>query len=266
MSPPTHSGPPAAASRGIRVRLPRGRWLERSLVYGGLALLAGVGGVRLTGELQRQHDLAQFKRAIRSAEFVATATASPAPISSPAVDTRLWAPERIRAYEESLRRDFGAPLAVLAIPGLGLEVPVHPGTDDATLNRGVGLIAGTARPGEGGNVGIAGHRDGFFRGLKDIAIGDSIELRSLGGRELYVVESLRIVEPSEVWVLAPTPSPALTLVTCYPFYFAGSAPQRFIVRATRRDGPPPAAVPGTRTSTPDESSRKEVAPSRDIRL
>ncbi len=242
------------------------RWLERGLIYGGLLLLALVGGARLTGELQRQHDLARFDRARGSAEVAAAATGSAAPAPSPTVDTRLWAPERIRAYEESLRREFGAPLAVLAIPGLGLEVPVHPGTDEATLNRGVGLIAGTARPGEGGNVGIAGHRDGFFRGLKDIAIGDAIELRTLAGRELYVVESLRVVEPSEVWVLEPTPSPALTLVTCYPFYFAGSAPQRFIVRAGRRDVPPTTEEPGTRSRLGDESPRNRFVPLREARL
>jgi LPXTG-site transpeptidase (sortase) family protein len=87
------------------------------------------------------------------------------------------------------------------------------------------------RPGTEGNVGIAGHRDGFFRALKDIAEGDAIELQTLGGRETYRVERTWIVEPEDVSVLDPTPSRSLTLVTCYPFYFVGSAPQRFIVRA-----------------------------------
>ncbi len=107
------------------------------------------------------------------------------------------------------------------------------GTDELTLNRAVGHIGGTAWPGDAGNVGIAGHRDGFFRGLKDIAIGDSIELMTLTRSEHYVVDDLLIVDPSETHVLKPTQEQMITLVTCYPFYYVGKAPQRFIVRATR---------------------------------
>lgn len=212
------------------------RWLERGLLVSGIALLAFAGGSRLTGEIQRRQDLRRFDAALAtSAEATGGGAAGGA---ERGVDTSLWAPERVRAYEESLRKDFGAPLAALAIPRIGLEVPVLDGTDDLTLNRAVGLIAGTARPGGGGNVGIAGHRDGFFRGLKDVGVGDAIELRTLSGRQTYVVESIRIVAPEDVWVLDPTPSPVLTLVTCHPFYYVGSAPNRFIVRAARRDAPP----------------------------
>ena len=106
-----------------------------------------------------------------------------------------------------------------------------PGTDDHTLDRAVGHIEDTAEPGTDGNSGLAGHRDGFFRGLKDIARGDTIELETLKGKDIYRVERTWVVNPEEVWVLDPTPTRALTLVTCYPFYFIGSAPQRFIVRA-----------------------------------
>jgi len=105
------------------------------------------------------------------------------------------------------------------------------GTDDLVLNRGVGHIDGTPRPGEPGNVGIAGHRDGFFRGLKDVTAGDVIEVETLSQRLRYRIQSLTIVSPQSVDVLEPTAEPALTLVTCYPFYYVGSAPQRFIVRA-----------------------------------
>ena len=120
---------------------------------------------------------------------------------------------------------------MLRIPRLRIEAALLEGTDDATLDRGVGHIEETAPPGTDGNAGIAGHRDGFFRALKDIAEGDAIELQTLGGRETYRVERTWIVEPEDVSVLDPTPSRSLTLVTCYPFYFVGSAPQRFIVRA-----------------------------------
>jgi len=147
------------------------------------------------------------------------------------VNFDLWSLKRITAYQESLRQYFAPPLAVLEIPKIGLEVPVFNGTDDLTLNRGVGRIVGTARPGEGRNVGIAGHRDGFFRGLKDIATGDRIELRTQKRTETYRVSDIRITDPTDVRVLEEQGVPALTLVTCYPFYFIGNAPQRYIVRA-----------------------------------
>ena len=99
-----------------------------------------------------------------------------------------------------------------------------PGTDDRTLDRAVGHIEDTARPGTDGNSGIAGHRDGFFRGLKDIAPGDVIELDTLQGKDVYRVERTWVVNPEDVSVLDPTSTRALTLVTCYPFYFVGSAP------------------------------------------
>ena len=127
------------------------------------------------------------------------------------------------------------PLAVLRISAINLEVPVLEGTDDLTLNRAVGHIEGTAAPGETGNVGIAGHRDGFFRGLKDIHLGDTFDLFTEKGNSRYVVDEIVIVSPDDVSVLAPRSKPALTLVTCYPFYFVGSAPLRYIVHATITD-------------------------------
>ena len=112
-------------------------------------------------------------------------------------------------------------------------MPVLLGTDDRTLDRGVGHIAGTAPPGTDWNLGIAGHRDGFFRRLKDITPGDVIEIETIQGKDVYRVDQTWVVDPNDVSVLDPTPTPALTLVTCYPFYFIGSAPRRFIVRAVR---------------------------------
>ena len=123
------------------------------------------------------------------------------------------------------------PLAVLRIPKIRLEVAVLPGTDDFTLNRAVGHIEDTALPGTDGNSGIAGHRDGFFRGLKDIEPLDAIELETLRGKELYHVERTWVVTPEDVSVLDATPKRSITLVTCYPFYHVGPAPQRYIVRA-----------------------------------
>ena len=113
-----------------------------------------------------------------------------------------------------------------------------PGTDDRTLDRGLGHIEYTAQPGTDGNSGIAGHRDSFFRALKDIAQDDLIELDTPQMTDVYRVERTWIVNPDDVSVLDPTPMRALTLVTCYPFYYVGSAPQRFIVRAVRVSSKP----------------------------
>ena len=126
----------------------------------------------------------------------------------------------------------GVPLAMLRIPRLKLEVPVLDGTDSFTLNGGVGRIAGTAFPGERGNIGIAGHRDTFFRGLKDIGKGDTIELVTRQHIDSYIVDNILITGPEDTSVLAQDSGSELTLVTCYPFRFIGPAPRRYVVRAT----------------------------------
>ena len=150
-------------------------------------------------------------------------------------DVREWHPNRVRAWRDALKRLGPTPLATLQIRRLGVSVNVLAGTDDWTLNRAVGHIAGTPKPGDDGNVALAGHRDGFFRPLKDIAVGDVIEMATGKGIDRYRVTQTLIVSPSDVWVLNPTETPTLTLVTCYPFYFIGSAPKRFIVRAEREE-------------------------------
>jgi sortase A len=148
------------------------------------------------------------------------------------VDMTTWSPARVDRYRESLRENL-APQALLRIPSVKLVVPVFEGTSDLNLNRGAGRIEGTARIGEAGNVGIAAHRDGFFRVLKDVRVGDTLLLDRLAATDTYRIVSTTIVDPSEVSVLAPTTTQSITLVTCYPFYYVGSAPRRFIVRAQR---------------------------------
>ena len=147
-------------------------------------------------------------------------------------DFRLWSKQRVAAYEASLNSTLPLPLGVLKIPSINLEVPLLEGTDDLTLNRAVGHIEGTAAPGGLGNIGVAGHRDGFFRGLKDIQTGQAIELVHQQRTDRYVVDEILIVAPEETSVLSDRPQPSLTLVTCYPFYFVGSAPSRYIVHAS----------------------------------
>jgi len=169
--------------------------------------------------------------------WVAQGEARPlaADVGTAQADVRDWHPNRVRAWRDALKRLGPPPLATLQIRRLGVDVTVLPGTDEWTLNRAVGHIADTALPGSQGNVGVAGHRDGFFRPLKDIVIGDLIEVTTAGRLDRYRVTQTWIVEPRDVWVLDPTGSASLTLVTCYPFYFIGSAPKRFIVRAARED-------------------------------
>ena len=196
---------------------------ERASLAIGLLGLAIWAALVLESARSAGHDLERF-----ATLQARTADESP--------DFALWSPHRVDAWHKAIKEPFPAPLAVLRIPKLRLEVAVLPGTDDATLDRGLGHIDDTALPGGDGNTGIAGHRDGFFRGLKDILPGDTIEIDTLDRKEIYRVERTWIVEPTDVSVLDPTASPSLTLVTCYPFYFVGSAPQRFIVRAVRVGG------------------------------
>ena len=147
------------------------------------------------------------------------------------VDMTLWSPGRVKAYRAALQQQSPPTLAILRIPRIKLEVPVYDGTTDAVLDLAAGRIEGTALPGTTGNVGIAAHRDGFFRVLKDLKEGDALELDTPSAAEQYRVEWIRITTPDDVSVIDPTPGRAVTLVGCYPFYHVGSAPQRFIVRA-----------------------------------
>jgi len=137
-----------------------------------------------------------------------------------------------------------APRAVigrLEIPRLNLAVMVREGADEGTLSRAVGHIPGTALPGNVGNVGLAGHRDTFFRALRNIRADDTIELETTAGMYRYVVKATRIVTPRDVSVLQASGGETLTLVTCYPFYYVGSAPKRFIVHAALLQKAPEAA-------------------------
>lgn len=131
--------------------------------------------------------------------------------------------------------DPSLPIAVLRIADVGLEVPVYADLSELNLSRGAGWIDGTAQPNTGGNIAIAAHRDQYFRPLKDVQIGDILELESLSGPVEFQVSRIAIVDPDDVSVLDDTPVSMVTLVTCYPFYFIGNAPQRYIVQAIAVD-------------------------------
>ena len=189
------------------------RWSEAAAWIGG-ALLCSLFA------------LAQADRAVGSTNALEAFAASLTP-----PDQSLWAETRVRDYQAAQAAP-GQAVAVLTVPSLKLQVPVFESDDEISLNRGAGLVAGMGKPDQGGNAGIAGHRDGFFRVLKDIKIGDVIEVRTRIKLHRYRVSSIEIVDASDKRLLADTELPSVTLVTCYPFYYLGNAPQRFIVAAT----------------------------------
>ena len=125
----------------------------------------------------------------------------------------------------------GDTFAKLKIPRLDAELYVVEGDGARELRRGPGHLAGTALPGAQGNCVIAGHRDTHFRVLKDIRLGDDIVLQTSTGQYLYRVKRTRIVSPENTSALDPTSNAELNLITCYPFYYVGSAPKRFVVEA-----------------------------------
>lgn len=147
-------------------------------------------------------------------------------------DTSLWNATRIDDYHAALQVETAPPLGVLTISRLNIQAPVYNGASEPILDRGLGRIPGMARIGEDGNLGVSGHRDGFFRALMHIEMGDRIVLRLPDSVEVYAVDSISIVDKNDHAILAESDGKQLTLVTCYPFYFIGHSPQRYIVHAS----------------------------------
>ena len=176
---------------------PRFVWLERALIGAGVWCLAWVG----LGSLEA----ASFRR--RLIETAVAAASEPAP---------------------AVRSAF---VGRLEIPRLAFSELVAEGDDAGVLQAAIGHLPETALPWAPGNVVLAGHRDSVFRPLRDVRVGDELRLRTPSGAYRYLVSNLWIVEPDDVWVIAPTDERSVTLVTCYPFTFLGRAPQRFVVRA-----------------------------------
>ena len=216
------------------------------LSYSAGVVLTGFFAVQLAqGEVDRQQGIAAFEQSapqmamMQSAAPVSldpadfTETVDPADfekLGEP--DTSLWAPGRIADYQASLTADLPPVLGVLEVPSVSLKVPVYAVDSDLSMDRGAGIVDGMSYPHEPGNIGISGHRDGYFRALKDIQKGDSILLQTLEGPKQFTVENMQVVEITDLSLLQDTREQTVTLVTCYPFYFVGHAPQRFIVTAS----------------------------------
>jgi sortase A len=151
----------------------------------------------------------------------------------------------------------GSAIAALVIPRVHLSAVVLHGSDDQTLRRGPGHLESSPLPGETGNVVIAGHRDSFFRPLRDIQVGDDIFIDTPGAHSHYRVTSLRVVRADDLSVISPEAAPVLTLITCFPFWVLGSAPDRFVVRARRVDDE--SAIPAVATIVTPRQQPKAVS-------
>ncbi|WP_206606394.1 class D sortase [Steroidobacter cummioxidans] len=190
---------------------------------------------------------ARMDAAINGGADLANATAT----SVAATTTADVAPAAPAADSAAPTPSVSGLLGSLEIPSLGLRTPLYSDSSEVNLNRGAGLIAGMAGPGEGGNLGVAAHRDGTFRPLQNIRVGDAIEVRTANFHYVYRVTSITVVDRSDAALLRRTDEPVITLVTCYPFRFVGPAPRRFVVRglldatheATAAMTPPPREKP-----------------------
>ena len=216
------------------------RWAERVLLLIGLLCLGSYTYALFDSHLYEYWENRRLEKALASR--VGQPSSQP---KVPAQESRALADFHEQGAEREERaRDIAAPeegelIGRIEIPEIGVSAIVQEGVASRILRRGAGRIPGTALPWESGNVGIAAHRDSFFRGLKDISKNDTILLTTVNGTYRYRVDWTQVVKPIDTEVLHDTAGDALTLVTCYPFYYVGSAPKRFIVRAHRiEDGAP----------------------------
>ncbi len=208
------------------------RRLELSIVRAG-EMLSYVAGILFMGFFLVQIAQGEIQRRINVSEFTAMAKENTVAIAAIAVpDTLLWAPGRVTDYNTSLNAELPPVMGVLTIPSVGLEVPVYPSDSQLLMDRGSGIIDGMSYPHEPGNIGIAGHRDGYFRVLEGVRPGQRLLLETLEGTKSFVINATHIVEANDVSLLQDTQEQTVTLVTCYPFYFVGHAPQRYIVTAS----------------------------------
>ena len=199
--------PPSARTHTIL------RWSRNVFLIVGVLILGYCGFVLLDAKLYQADETRQFQQQVKDFK--------PAIASEGSV------------HEVSFRPLTGKPLGEIELTRIGVTAMILEGTDDRTLRRAVGHIPGTPLPGQPGNVAIAGHRDTFFRALRNVRQDDEITLMTLEGSYRYHVESISVVGPEDTQVLDNSGGDILTLVTCYPFYFVGPAPRRFIVRARR---------------------------------
>ena len=198
-------------------RTARKPWVLRAAYHvflaAGIAALSYAGYALLDRYWYQSVESTKFERVIANPEPVSE-KAEPSPVEAVAIAD-------------------GDVIGEIDIPRLRMKAIVAQGDSEKILRHAVGHLPKTALPGEAGNIALAGHRDGLFRPLRNIRQGDLITLRIRDRAFQYEVEWTEVVPPTTVQVIQPTSEPALTLVTCFPFYYVGAAPQRFIVRARK---------------------------------
>ncbi len=205
-------------------------WSRALFFIIGILALGYVGLALLDARVYQADQTRRFEEALKRLR-PATGSGEHLYTSSLPLDLAEEDAARVKSLGVAVRE--GTPLGRIEISTIGLAAMMMEGIDEGTLRRAVGHIPGTPLPGQPGNVALAGHRDTFFRGLRNIRVNDEITLTTLSGSYRYRVDSTQVVEPEETEVLDNDDDDVLTLVTCYPFNFVGSAPRRFIVRAHR---------------------------------
>ena len=202
------------------------RWSRYLFFAVGILALGYAGYALVDARVYQAYETWRFERSLKSLEPAIGSVRPLHPSPLPA----LAKADRTRVGSAAIE---GSSLGQIEISSIGLKAMIEEGDNGRTLRRAVGHVPGTALPGRQGNVVLAGHRDTFFRPLRDIRKGDEITLKTLNGSYRYRVDFTEVVSPKDIEVLGRSACPILTLVTCYPFYFVGPAPKRFIVRASR---------------------------------
>lgn len=226
-------------------------WLERLLLVVGAVCLGYYGYMTVEARHFQRQQTAALEELLAAGNAPQVKDAAGAAAAPDGLETPEGAAARVpaAAAERALRRGDGSEdgaanesrdgmaMALLEIPRLRVSAPVLSGDGDDVLDVAVGHLPDTPRPWEPGNSALAGHRDGLFRPLRNIRRGDTIRVRSAHGEFTYEVTETKVVEPTDLSVLEPSSTDALTLITCYPFNYVGPAPQRFVVRAVRAQVP-----------------------------
>jgi sortase A len=210
------------------------RWLERALVAIGVACVSWYGYTTMQAAQFQREQTAAFETLLDRAPAGDIALPPPAapradavPLKAPPVTPPVTLPRGVALPDARM-------IGLLEVPRLGLSTAVLAGDDEKTLKKAAGHLPDTPRPWESGNSAIAAHRDTHFRPLRNIRVGDEVRMRTTRGDLTYRVREIRIVTPDDLSVLEPGDTDTLTLITCYPFNYIGSAPKRYIVRAEKR--------------------------------
>lgn len=219
----------------VRVRIePGGRQAVRFLA--GLLMVVGLGGILYWMWALAEGAVYQYVQSIQFVKEVGAGANPGIPLEKTSGNPLVpgIAPPPARTHIPLLgtlwKRD---PLVIgrLEVPRIGLSVMIRDGVDEATLRKAAGHLPSSAAPGQPGNFVVLGHRDTFFRPLRDIARGDLVRVETRQGDFTYLVESVTARSPDAVPVAGGGPAAISTLITCFPFSYTGPAPRRFVVQA-----------------------------------